>query len=50
MGDKMGSIIKCESTEKFIEVCAGLVRNGIIFKAYYNKSHYQWEIELTGGF
>jgi len=51
------STIKTDSTSEFILICAGLVREGICFKAWSNEKengnmtrHYKYEIELTGGF
>lgn len=39
-------IVKCETLEQFIEVCAGFVREGVTFTADAGKL----TIELTGGY
>lgn len=38
--------INCESMEKFVEVIAGLVKQGLMFKAYSA----DLSITLTGGY
>lgn len=40
------SEIRCETIERFIEICAGLAREGIVFAADGEKLI----IKLTGGF
>ena len=40
------SSIQCETIKEFIEITAGLVREGVIFEAYSSNLL----IKLTGGF
>ena len=40
------SIIRCNTIDQFIEVCAGLVREAVVFDADADKL----TIKLTGGF
>ena len=41
--------IRVDTIEEFIEITAGLVKQGVNFNAYKQDSSY-WLIEFTGGF